>query len=138
MATDLAVPTGTDDPRTTVPSSVGWLLPGLTLLLAVLAVFQLVYLAPRCLHIMQNLGIPQSGGLALILSTVFAVGEWPLLLAALAFGAFAVWQRGSVRRSALLATIALAINLGLFLCILENLFRVAQAASQLAAQVPAS
>jgi hypothetical protein len=130
MATDLTIPSGTDDPRTTVPSSVGWLLPGLTLLLAVLAVFQLVYFAPRCLHIMQNLGVQQFGSLTLMLSIAYAVGEWPLLLAAVAFGAFAFWQRGSVRRSVLLATVVLAINLGLFLCILENLFRVAQAVSQ--------
>jgi hypothetical protein len=124
MATDLAVPTGTDDPRTTVPSSVRWLLPGLTLLLAGLAVYQLLFVTPRFVFVLDHLGAPRPGSLMLMLSLAHAVPEWSFVLAALAVGVFAFWQRDYVGRSALLATILLAVNVGLLITVFNCLFRV--------------
>ncbi len=53
-----------------------------------------------------------------------SIPEWLPIPAALAVGGFAVWQRNSVGRSALLATAALAVNVGVLVGILGNLFAV--------------
>ena len=68
MAADVTIPNGVKNPRATVPSGVRWLLPGLTLLLAALAVYQILFLAPRCLWVMQRAGIRWPGSLELMLS----------------------------------------------------------------------
>jgi hypothetical protein len=98
-----------------------WLLLGLTLLLVALAVFQLVYLVPRCLYVVQHFaGHWVPGSLRLLAS----IPEWLVMGAGLIVVAFAVWQRGSLHRMTLLATVALAGNVGIFLSILNSLFRV--------------
>jgi hypothetical protein len=99
---------------------VGWLLPGLTLLLAALAVYQLVYLVPRCVRVLQHLGERQPGYFHLLLG----LPEWVVPAVALAFGAVALWQRRCVGRSALLATLAVAVNVACLLLIVGSLNQV--------------
>jgi hypothetical protein len=103
-----------------VPTGVRWLLPCLTLLLAALAAYQLVVLVPRCTWVMRNLGVAEPGYLRLLLR----LPEWAAPAAALAFGGVALWQCGSVGRSALLATLAVAVNVGCLLGIVGALSRV--------------
>jgi hypothetical protein len=50
--------------------------------------------------------------------------EWVAPAAALALGVIAFWQRGSVARSALLATLAVAVNIGCLFCIIGGLYQV--------------
>jgi hypothetical protein len=96
---------------------VNWLLPCLTVLLAALAVYQLVYLVPRCSAAILNLEGREPGPLRFLRS----FPEWAPPVAALAFGAVVLWQRASVARSALLATLAVAINVAALLCIVNAL-----------------
>jgi hypothetical protein len=103
-----------------IPTSVRWLLPALTLLLTALAVYQLVYFAPRCLWVLQRFGAPQPGYLRLLLT----VPEEAVVVAGLALGVFAFWQRRFVGRSALLATTALAVNVALLICLVSSLFEL--------------
>jgi hypothetical protein len=98
-----------------------WLLLGLTLLLAALAVFQLVYLAPICMYVVQHL---EGHLVPAPLLVLMRIPEWAGLIAGLMLAAFAVWQRGSLHRLSLLAIVALAVNLGLLLAILSSLFQV--------------
>jgi hypothetical protein len=114
------VPTESAAVGDAVPTGVRWLLPGLTLLLAGLAAFQLVLLVPRCVWVTQRLGVREPGYLRLLLGLPGWVGP----AAVLALGVVALWQRGSVRRSALLATLAVAVNVGCLIGILESLFQV--------------
>src|SRR5262249_23521706 len=82
---------------------------GLTLLLVALAVFQRVYLVPRCMVVVQNFvghWVPAP------LRLLFAVPEWAFLAAGLILGAVAVWQRGVLHRMILLITVAVAVNVG--------------------------
>ena len=98
-----------------------WLLLSLTLLLVALAVFQLVYLVPRTTYVVQHLvGHWVPAPLRLLAN----VPEWSGMAAGLLAGAFAVWQRGSLHRLTLLATAALAVNVGIFLSVLNSLFQV--------------
>src|SRR5690348_6208850 len=83
------------------PAGARWLLLCLALLLAALAAFQFVYVVPRCMVVVQNFAghwVPAP------LRLLAAVPEWSAVAAGLAVGAFAVWQRRSLHRVALLAT----------------------------------
>jgi hypothetical protein len=98
-----------------------WPLLGLTLLLAGLAVFQHVYLVPRCLYVVQHLAghwVPAP------LRLLAGVPEWAALAAGLLLAALAVWQRGSVLRLTLLATVALAVNVGTFVAVVNSVAQV--------------
>jgi hypothetical protein len=93
----------------------------LTLLLAASAVFQLVYLVPRSMYVVQHfVGHRVTAPLYLLAR----VPEWSAVAAGLLLGSLAVWHRGSPRRAALLATVALAVNVGVFLSLLNSLFQV--------------
>lgn len=98
---------------------VRWLLPSLTLLLAALAVYQLVYLVPRCTLLMQNLGVREPGYLRSL-----HLPSWAAPVAALAFVVVAWRQRGSVSRSALLALLAVGVNVSCILCIVGALSQI--------------
>src|SRR5690348_2617131 len=92
------------EPRA-APAVSRWMLLGMTLLLVGLAAFQLVYVVPRCLYVVQQFAghwVPAP------LRLLAAVPEWSSVTAALAAGALAVWQRRSLHRVTLLATVALA------------------------------
>ena len=98
-----------------------WLLLCLTLLLIALAVFQLAYLVPRCMVVVQQFAghwVPAP------LRLLAGVPEWLGPLAGLLVAALAVWQRGSLRRVALVATGTLAVNVGLLLSTVGSLFEV--------------
>ena len=110
----------------TRPPALRWLLPALTALLAVLAVWQVVDFAPRCFYVSQGLGVPHPGSLDLLVG----VPEWLAMAAGLILAGMAVWHRRSVGRTALLATVAVAVNVGLLFCILGSLFKVASALSR--------
>src|SRR4051812_9574913 len=117
MSAGLGVLGGAGAARAADPPGGRWLLPGLTAALAAAAAYQLVYLAPRCMWAMQRAGARPSWTLRL----VRGVPEWAAAPAVLAAVAAAVWLRGSVRRSAALATAALAVNVAGLGCLLGNL-----------------
>src|SRR5262245_42061898 len=121
MAAGATTSNQAEAPPAAASSGARWLLLCLTLLLAAVAVFQLVYLVPRSMYVVQHLlGHQVPGPLRLLASTP----EWAGMVAGLALGAVAVWHGGSVRRMTLLATVALAVNVGLFLSVLSSLFQV--------------
>ena len=120
MATTPALPLEDRAASLSAPASVQWLLPVLTILLAGLAIVQLVYFVPRCVLIAQRFAGQQPGYINLLLT----VPEWLAVVGAVALGALAVWQRRSVRRSALLAAVALALNVALVICIMGCLSEV--------------
>jgi hypothetical protein len=105
--------------RAATPMGVRWLLPSLTLLLAALAAYQLVYLVPRCIWLMQNLGVREPGYLRSLL-----LPSWAAPIAALALSVIAWLQRGSATRSALLALLAVGVNVGCNLCIVGALSQI--------------
>jgi len=96
-------------PSLGVPPAARWLLPALTLILALLAAGQVVVLVPRCVAYSRRLGVPPPASLDLLLD----IPEWLALAAALAVGGLAFWHRRSVTRSALLVTVAAAVNVAL-------------------------
>jgi hypothetical protein len=102
-------------------SGLQWLLLLLTLLLVALAVFQLVYLVPRCAYVIQHFVGHLVPAPLLLLARVPA---WSVVVAGLILGAFAVWQRGSLHRVTLLATATLAVNVGFLISILSSLIQV--------------
>src|SRR4051812_9863813 len=93
-------------PSPGVPPAARWLLPALTLILALLAAGQVAVLVPRCVAYSRRLGVPPPGSLDLLLD----IPEWLALAAALAVGGLAFWHRRSVTRTALLVTGAAALN----------------------------
>jgi hypothetical protein len=102
------------------PSAARWLLPALTLLLAVLAVGQLAYFVPRCTYMLRNLNLRPPR----YFETLQEVPLGLAAAAAAALGVLAVWQRGSANRSALLATVAIAVNVSLLLAVLNVVFNL--------------
>lgn len=120
MTTASALPLEDRVASPSAPVSVQWLLPVLTILLAGLAVVQLVYFVPRGMLLAQRFAGLQPEYIKLLL----AVPEWLAVVVAVALGAVAFWQRRSVRRSALLAAVALAINVALVICIMGCLSEV--------------
>src|SRR5688572_25179872 len=102
-------------------AALSWLLLVLTLLLVALAAFQLVYLVPRCMYVVQHFAghwVPAP------LRLLAGIPEWWSVAAWLITGALVVWQRGSFHRMTLLATVAVAANVGIFLSVLNSLFWV--------------
>lgn len=120
MTLSPAIPCKTEVIRGAVPAGVRWLLLCLTLFLAALLAFQIVYLTPRTAWVMQHLGAKEPGYLRMMLR----IPEWAAATAALALGLVALWQRGSVGRSVLLAMLAVAANAGCLLCMVDGLFHV--------------
>lgn len=98
-----------------------------TLLLVVAAAFQLVYLVPRSLYLVQNF---LGHWVPVPLRLLSEVPAWSVLVAGLLVAALAVWQRGSLHRLTLLSTAALAVNLGIFLALVDSLFAVLSRAGQ--------
>jgi hypothetical protein len=118
MATVETTPVKPEAPPAAVSPDTRGLLLALTLLLVALAVFQLVILAPRSMVVVQHFAghhVPAP------LQLLMRIPEWASLGAGLLLGAFAVWHRRSLHRVALLATAALAINVGIFLAVLNSL-----------------
>jgi hypothetical protein len=112
-----------NDPEALAPANTSgprWLLLSLTLLLVALAVFQGVFLAPRCANVVQNFGGQMSPSLRLLLR----ITDWPAMVLGLALGTFVVWQGRSLHRLTLFATAALAVNVGLLLSVVNSLFHV--------------
>jgi hypothetical protein len=121
MAAGATISSKAEAPPAAASSGPQWLLLSLTLLLVASAVFQLVYVVPRCMYVVQHfVGHKVPAPLRLLAS----IPEWSSIIAGLILGAFAVWQRGSLHRVTLLATAALAVNVGLFLSVLNSLFQV--------------
>lgn len=114
--------TGSD----TLPPALRWLLPALTVLLAALAVWQVVNFAPKCVYVAQRLGVQHPGQLNLLMS----IPEWLAMAAGLVLAGLAIWHRGSVGRAALLATVAVAVNVGLLFCVLGSLFKMVSVLSR--------
>jgi hypothetical protein len=115
----LAAPETQAPPAVTAPAA-RWLMPFLTLLLAVLAVGQLAYFVPRCTNMVRRLNFrppPYFDSLQMI-------PLWLAVAAAAALGVLAFWQRGSAARSALLATVAVAVNVSLLLAVVNTLFNL--------------
>ena len=110
-----------DPPPAAIPPSLPRLLLGLALLLAASAVFQLVYLVPRSMFVVQHF-VGQRVPAPLYLAS--RVPDWAALAAGLLVVAVAVWQRGSLGRLGLLATAALAANVGIFLSVLNSLVSI--------------
>src|SRR5262245_29604969 len=104
-----------------VPPAARWLLPALTLVLALLAAGQVAVLVARCVAYSQRLGVSPPGSLDLLLG----VPEWLALAAALALGGLAFWHRRSMTRTASLVTVAAAVNAALQLAVCEALARIA-------------
>ena len=107
--------------RDQAQSGAQWPLLGLTLLLAGLVVFQQVYLVPRSMYVVQHLAghwVPAP------LRVLASVPEWAALAAGLLLAALAVWQRGSVHRLTLLATVALAVNVGTFVAVVNSVAQI--------------
>ncbi len=118
MATVATTPNKAEAPPAAASSGSPWLLLCLTLLLAASAVFQLLYLVPRSMYVVQHfVGHRVPAPLYLLARAP----EWSAVAAGMLVGALAVWQRGSLRRVALLATAALAVNVGVFLSVLNSL-----------------
>ncbi len=98
-----------------------WLMLCLTMLLVASAVFQLVYVVPRAMYVVQHFAGHRVPAPLYLLASVH---EWAGVAAGLLAGALALWQRGSLRRVVLVATAALAVNVGIFLSALNSLFWV--------------
>src|SRR5262245_5523531 len=113
MAAGVTTANKAEAPPAAASSGLQWLLLPLTLLLVALAVFQLIYLTPRCAYVVQNL----TGYLPATLRLLVGIPEWSVVVAGLVLGAFAVWRRGSLHRVTLLATATLAVNVGLLVSI---------------------
>src|SRR5262245_41260771 len=95
-----------------------WLLLCLALLLVALAVFQSVYLVPRCMAGVQSF---VGHWVPVPLRLLSAVPEWAALVAGLVFGAVAGWQRDALHRMVLLITVAVAVNVGVLLAVVNGL-----------------
>lgn len=66
----------------------------------------------------QRLAGEQPGYISLALT----VPDWLTIVAACILIILAVWQRGSVQRSALLASLTLAVNVALVVCVMGCLW----------------
>src|SRR5262245_49828327 len=127
MASGAVAPQKAADPTAPAQAGPRWLLLGLALLLVALAVFQSVYLVPRCLVVVQSFvghWVPAP------LRLLSAVPEWAALVAGFVLGAVAVWQRGSPHRISLLMTVAVAANVGISLAVVNGLLRALPSGGQ--------
>ena len=102
-----------------------WLLPSLTLLLAVLALAQVVFLVPASVRTFQSFGVLLPWYMELTRQTPV----WIVAIAAAAAVAWAFWQRRSTPRAAVVATAALAVNLAILLSICGTQFKLLSALS---------
>lgn len=107
-------------PAAASPAGSEWLMPSLTLLLAAVATAQMLFFVPRTLFVLQRFGGRTPGYLNLLIS----IPPWLAVVSAVAFVAVVVRHRGSLRQSALLASVATAANVGLIVCLLGSLFEV--------------
>jgi hypothetical protein len=99
VASEATLPESAAGARQPLPAELRWSLPVFSLILTVLALFQLIYLAPVALHILQVYGIQQTSVPAIVLH----LPEWLAVSLGLALAGLALWLRASVRASALLA-----------------------------------
>ena len=90
-----------------------WFFPGLTLLLAALAVGQFLYLVPYSVFVVQRYGAVMPWHLRL----AWLTPEWAVLTVALVVVAAALWLRRSVPRTALFAAGVLLFNVVILLSI---------------------
>jgi hypothetical protein len=100
--------------RQALSGGAAWLLPAFTCLLAATATMQLLYFMPRSVGIVQKLAGDLPGYVRLLLG----IPAWAAAGVAIGFAIAALWQRRSPHRSALLAGLALAANIGLLFCLL--------------------
>lgn len=109
-----------ESPDESGPAGLAWLMPSLTLLLAGVAAAQFLFFVPRTLFVLQRFGGRTPGYLNLLM----VIPPWLAVVTAIAFVAVVIRQRGSLRQSALLASVATAANAGLTVCLLGSLFEV--------------
>jgi hypothetical protein len=105
-------------PVSAVPATVQWFQAILTAVLALLAALQVIFIVPACVYVAGHLRQQQPE----IIDALLTVPPALVWVAALALAGMAFWQRHSAHRSALLATLAVSINVGLQLCIFASLF----------------
>jgi hypothetical protein len=113
MATDSVSVGDAGGGANATPRRAQWVLPGLTLLLAALAVVQLVAVVPFAVFAAQRFGMRMPWYMELTWQTPV----WLAAVVALAMGLLAYRLRDSLPRSAVLTTVALLVNLGILLSV---------------------
>lgn len=98
----------------------GWLMPSLSLLLAGMAAAEFLFFIPKTIYVVQQLSGRPPGYLNLLSE----IPAWLAVVTAATFAIVVIRQRSSLRKSALLASVAIATNIGLIFCMLGGLFEI--------------